>query len=472
MPMMATPSELLRGHSLTIRTRLTLWYLFSAGAVLVAFGLFQYYWLQSSLIASVDNGLEIASSQALGNIDNENGTPAFQNTDTIAPLSGHLGKDDFTVRLVSANGSFLDGIGAVNLAPAASSLRVGFATIETHSTRWRVYSQPVVSPDGTQVAFLQTAQSLAQVDEALLGLRTQLLLGLPLILLLLAVGGAFLSNRALEPVDRIIRTAQGLSASDLSQRIDYQGPEDEIGKLAKTLDSMLERLQASFERERRFTADSAHELRTPLTALKGQIEIALNQEREPSYYHRTLTYLAAQVERLIRMSDGLLFLSRSDHDQAIMHASTIDVSELLEVVAEQFDPLAQGKTLRLVTNFEPHLMVNGDRDLLIRLVLNVLDNAIKHSPEGGEVTLSVCREDKAAVISVSDRGAGIAPQHLPYLFDRFYRVESDRSSRTGGSGLGLAIAAEIAHLHGGDISVQSTPDEGATFIVNLPLAIS
>lgn len=454
---------------LPIRARLTLWHLLLSGSALVAFGLFQYYRLQDSLMASVDSNLQIASTQALANTDNENGHPAFQNTDAFAGLSSHLGTEDFAVRIVAQNGTVLDSFGAANLVPAPGAVRAGFATLQGQQTKWRIYSQQITSSTGSGVAWLQAAQSLSRVDQTVAGLRTQLLFGLPVILVLLAAGGVVLADRALRPIDRITRTTQDLSAQDLSQRIDYVGPDDEVGQLARTVDGMLARLQAAFERERRFTADAAHELRTPLTALKGQLQVSLSQKRKGEAYRQTLEAMQKQVDRLIGLSDGLLFLSRADHGQVHANTATVDLSEMIEILFQQTSALAESKELRLTASVEPALLVSGDQDLLIRLVFNLLDNALKYTPAGGHVSLALRRDKDQALVEVSDTGRGIPAVHLPHLFERFYRVDEDRSTRSGGTGLGLSMASEITQLHHGTISVVSAIGTGSTFTVRLPL---
>ncbi|MGA9531114.1 MAG: ATP-binding protein [Anaerolineales bacterium] len=454
---------------LPVRVRLTLWYLLLSGSVLVAFGLFQYCRLQDSLMTSIDSNLQIAATQALANTDNENGHPAFQNTNAFANLSTHLGAEEFTVRIVAQDGTVLDSFGASSLALAPGLVRAGFDTSQGQLARWRIYSQPIPSPGGTDVTWLQAAQSLSRVDQTVAGLRTQLLLGLPVILLLLAAGGVVLADRALRPIDHITRTTQELSARDLSQRIDYVGPDDEVGRLASTIDGMLARLEQAFDHERRFTADAAHELRTPLTALKGQIQVALGQERTAEVYRQTLEIMQRQVDRLIGLSDGLLFLARADHDHVNAGTTTVDLSELVEILSEQTLPLAESRELQLTSSVERGLVVEGDQDLLIRLVFNLLDNAFKYTPAGGRVSLSLQRDRHEAMIKVMDTGLGIAAGNLPHVFERFYRVDDDRSSNSGGTGLGLAMAAEIAQLHHGSITVESETGKGTTFTVRLPL---
>jgi heavy metal sensor kinase len=454
---------------LPIRTRLTLWYLLLSGTALLAFGWYQYDRLQRSLLASVDSSLEIATSQAVANIDSENGVPAFQNTDAFASLANRFGPDGFGVSILAPDGALLDSFGNAQLRTITAVPQAGFTYVPVSGSRWRVYTQPITSPAGEMAGWLNSARSLSDVDRTLAGLRAQLLLGLPLVLILLAGGGILLANRALSPVAHIVHTAQRLGARDLTQRIEYHGPNDEIGQLATTIDAMLGRLEQAFRRERRFTGDAAHELRTPLTALKGQIQVTLSQPRTPDTYRRTLGRMATQVERLIRMSDGLLFLSRSDHKQIAPDTSAVNLSELIEISAEQIRPMADAKHLTLETRIRPALSIIGDRDLLIRLLFNLVANAADHSPVGETVALSLEREGGLAVIRVADKGPGILPAHVPHIFERFYRADIDRSSEAGGAGLGLAIAQEITHLHEGVISVDTQPGQGATFSVRLPL---
>jgi heavy metal sensor kinase len=468
MPMIHEAGRSLRLR-LPIRVRLTLWYLLLAGAALVAFGLYQYYRLQTSLYSTVDRTLEIASTQALTSIDSENGLPSFQNSDTFRPASGQLGQADFAVRLLAPDGSPLEALGAAASLPAPiRPVAAGFSTQGRGTRRWRVYTQPISTSGGGISGWVQTAQSLAYADQTMADMRRQLLFGLPLILILTAAGGVLLADRALRPIAQITRIAQAWSPSDLSRRIGYRGAEDEIGQLAQTMDGMLERLQAAFERERRFTGDAGHELRTPLTALKGQIEVTLSRHRQESDYRKTLTALASQVDRLIRLSEGLLFLSQVDHHRVPLQAAPTELSQLLEMVSHQIQPLVDAHDLSLATDFESDVWSLADRDLLVQLLFDLLDNAIKHSPAGGTVSLTLRRDHHDALISVADSGPGIPPEHLPHLFERFYRVGQDRSSRTGGAGLGLAIVHEIARMHGGQVSVQSTPGMGATFEVRLP----
>jgi heavy metal sensor kinase len=248
----------------------------------------------------------------------------------------------------------------------------------------------------------------------------------------------------------------------------YQGPIDELGQLALTFDQMLIRLENAFERERRFTGDAAHELRTPLTALKGQIEVTLSQPRDLVEYENKLRELASQVERLIRLSNALLFLSLSDQKRLSWNPVNVDLEEILDMIIEQITPLAEEKKLAFTTDFQADLSIVGDIDHLTRLFLNIFDNAIKYTPKGGKITVKTERDTQNMIIDIHNSGPGIPMEHLPHLFDRFYRVETDRSSQTGGTGLGLAIVQEIVRLHVGKISVTSGISQGVRFTLSFP----
>ncbi|MEO6457227.1 MAG: ATP-binding protein [Chloroflexia bacterium] len=457
---------------LPIRSRLTLWYVLLMALTLALFSGYLLFRLQSSLMDSVDAALQIAVSQTIPIIDNEIGVLTLQESEEAQSNSQQFTDPNFALRLMSPQGDVWDTTGAYRSVPAWGPTEPGYSTqvFPDDDEQWRIYSQPVLDPKGQVAGWVQAAQSLENVKDTLEAFRAQLLLGIPLVLLLAGIGGYFLANRALRPIDHITRTAQITGAGDLSRRIAYVGAADEVGRLARTFDQMLERLEDSFERERRFSGDAAHELRTPLTALKGQIEVALNRPRSLPEYENTLRGLSLQVDRLIRLSNALLFLSRSDQNRLSWEPALLNLGDLLAAIIEQIQPLAQEKGLTLSADIPPELPFYGDTDHLVRLFLNLLDNAVKYTPEGGEIHVLAEQDADGVEVKIHNSAPDISTEHLPYVFDRFYRVESDRSSETGGTGLGLAIAREVARLHHGDISVQSEPGQGTTFIVSLPAA--
>ncbi len=288
---------------------------------------------------------------------------------------------------------------------------------------------------------------------------------------LLIIGGLvlLLNRQIFGPIRSMAVKMNIISGGDLTQRIRYRGPANEMGELANTFDGMIDRLQAAFDREKRFTADVAHELRTPLTALKGRIEVALTQPRTQGEYEDTLQELQKEVDRLTRLSEDLLFLTRLGQGRLQPQFGEVDLSSLLEAIGEQMRPLARLKDIELVETITADMNIKGDPDYLIRVFLNLVDNAIKYSPSGGRVLLHAEMKDGHIYVSINDTGPGISAEHIPSLFDRFYRVESDRSRTQGGIGLGLSIAYELTRAHGGNIEVQSETGKGATFTVKLPI---
>jgi heavy metal sensor kinase len=456
-------------NRLPIRVRLTLWYVLLMAITFTVAGGYLLLRFQNSLTNSVDSALQIAASQSITAIEDDEENLPFQQddiSDTI-PQNPNL---NFALRVLAPDGTVIDTRGQTENISNWGPREPGYITQSSpgEDQQWRIYSQPILAPDQTPSGWIQVAQSLDTVADTLQDFRDQLLLVIPFVLLLAGVGGYFLAGRALRPIDRITRTAAEIEANDLSRRLAYQGPSDEIGRLAQTFDHMLDRLKTAFERERGFTADAAHELRTPLTVLKGQIEVTLSQSRSEDDYIKTFQDLASQVDRLIRLSNALLFLSRSDQNQLSWEPNHINLGELLTVVIEQMQPLAEEYRLTLNSEISPEIPFTGDKDHLIRLFLNLLDNAVKYTPAGGEVKLQTNVNKAEIHVLVHNDGPGIPEEHIRFIFDRFHRVDSDRSSETGGSGLGLAIAQEIARMHGGYIRVQSELGQGTTFIVQLP----
>ena len=461
--------------SLPLRTRLTLWYLLTMAAIFVLLLGILHWQVQRSLLAQLDASLQLTATQALATIGVEGGHMSF------GEITGNAARqrliDDFAVYLLAPDGALWDSLGHDDeFAPLAP--RLGLQTVVYEGERWRVLTRHI--PDDIAISagggWIQVAQEMDIMTETLASLRTQIFWGVPLALVLAGLGGFFLARRALRPIERITRTAQTINAGDLSRRIGYRGPADEVGHLAATFDGMLDRLQSAFERERRFTGDAAHELRTPLTALKGRVEVTLSRPRSASEYTETLQDIGSQVDRLIQLSNNLLFMARLEQErQQVLQGEDVALSGLLAAAVDQLRPLARRNRIELDLDVPPDLVVPGDLDLLIRLFLNLLDNAIKYTREGGRAAVAAWAEGSDAVVAVQDMGPGISSEHLPHLFERFYRVEADRARSLqddghGGAGLGLAIAAEIARVHGGSIGVQSEMGEGTTFTVRLPRA--
>jgi heavy metal sensor kinase len=279
--------------------------------------------------------------------------------------------------------------------------------------------------------------------------------------------------------------ARRIEAEHLAQRLDGAEVNDELGRLARTLNEMLARLESRFEQVRRFSADASHELRTPLTVLKGEIEVALRTQRSAGEYRQVLASTLEEVERMARMVDELLLLSRADAGALRWESEPVELDRLVEEVAKQTDVLARPKEIRVSLTEMAPLMVRGDAQRLKQLLLNLADNAVKYTGPGGQVSLGLravtaeghpaetSAEDQTAgeyaEIVVRDTGVGISAEDLPRIFERFYRADPARSRQAAGAGLGLCISQTIAEAHNGRIEVESTPGGGSTFRVLLPL---
>ena len=251
----------------------------------------------------------------------------------------------------------------------------------------------------------------------------------------------------------------------------YQNLDESVQSRAGALVNVVQ-LDDAFRRQRQLAADASHELRTPLTVIKGQIDVSLQRDREPEAYQGVLRAVNEEVDRLIRLAGSLLTLTRADGGQIPLAFEAVDVGDLVAGVVEQLPPAAgdQGVDLRLDTG--PPVTMEVDQDLLIQLMLNVLDNAIKYTPNGGLVNAGWGTNGQRVELRVRDTGPGIAAEDIPYVFDRFYRADKARSRAAGGVGLGLAISRWIAEAHGGSIHVVSTLGEGSTFTVSLPTSRS
>jgi heavy metal sensor kinase len=461
---------------LSVRTRLTLWYSVILLGILVLISGLSYSALRWSLYQELD-----ASLLTVAQVIRDAGAPA---EDTGAPgdpeamLRELLGPDFYDKFL-----QLLDPEGrpgppprrgeALPLSPLARTNALqGRQTIETLEFAGRepvrLLTVPIVR-QGRVAQIVQVGMSLRRLHSALDRFRDTLLVLIPLGVALAAGGGAVIAWIALRPVDEMTRTARRITAVDLSRRITRRGTQDELDRLAETLNEMLARLEEAFTQTRRFAADAAHELRTPLTALKGGIEVALRAARTDAEYRAVLASSLEDVERLIRVAEDLLLLSRSPAGSDLPRAP-VELEPLLLEAAEVGARMAQGIGVTVRVDDLAPVTVTGDGLALRRALRNLVENAVKYTPAGGKVELSLVREDGRAALSVQDTGIGIAPADAERIFEPFVRLDAARSRDTGGTGLGLAITRSIVTAHGGTLTVDSRPGAGSRFTIRLPLA--
>jgi heavy metal sensor kinase len=315
---------------------------------------------------------------------------------------------------------------------------------------------------------LVTAASLAPANQAIAALDRVFLFALPLTFSLVALVGFVMADRALRPVARITAAARAIRAGDLERRIALAGPADELKELADTFDEMIAALEALLRAQQQFLADASHELRTPLTVLLSALEITRRgPEPDAASLRETLATLHDEARRMKRLVDDLMLLARTDTGEQVLRLEPVDLGPLLTAVRESARWMAPDRRLTLRLDDDPRVL--GDPDRLRQLLLNLLDNAVRHTAPGGSVTLALGTADECALISVTDDGEGIPAEHLPRVFDRFYRADRARGREAGGAGLGLAICRWIAEAHRGRLTVESQAPGGTTFTLRLPL---
>jgi heavy metal sensor kinase len=310
---------------------------------------------------------------------------------------------------------------------------------------------------------------LDPVEAMLDRLFLQLALGLPLAVAIIAVGGWLLVRRALQPVAEITRAAEQITQHNTSERVPVACTGDELEKLSLSLNRMIARLDDAFRNSTRFVADASHELRTPLTILHGELEMLAEDAQLPDETRERVFSMLEEVGRLGKIVEKLFALSRLDAGEAQTDWQSLDLADMARTTAEQMSLLAEDKNIDITCDAPQPVSVEGDPARLKQIVVNLLDNAIKYTPENGAIQLGVNELEGHAVLEVSDNGIGIPPAALPHVFERFYRVDASRASDSGSAGLGLSIVKSICTAHGAEVEVQSILRSGSCFRVRFPL---
>jgi heavy metal sensor kinase len=314
-----------------------------------------------------------------------------------------------------------------------------------------------------------TAHTAGEMLNSLQTLVLALTIGMPFLLLAAGLGGWFMAGRVLAPVAALAATAREITADSLDRRLPVVNPDDEFGALATVFNETLARLSNSFDLLRRFTSDASHELRTPLTALRSVGEVGLHAETDQAACRDIIGSMLEEADRLALLVDNLLTLTRLDTGNTEEQSEYIQLSELLQDITRCLCVLAEEKNQEITVDTDDPIMMKGNAQAIRQAVTNLLDNAIKYTPENGRIYLSASRNRCGqSVIKIADTGPGISPEHQHRIFERFYRIDSDRSSSTGGSGLGLAIARQAVERNGGEIKMESVAGGGAEFSIIFP----
>ncbi|MCG3206531.1 MAG: Adaptive-response sensory-kinase SasA [Anaerolineae bacterium] len=424
--------------------------------------------LSRDLYEQLDQELALLSANELSRVEIVSNTPLFT---ANAPATQQLKPEGFA-RLLDTRGRVTDGAGHFRTIPVLpQSLQTppqGLITNQTspNGLPLRVYTRPILAGNRV-VGYLQVAVAREEIQETLDTIRRGLLIGVPLTLLITGAISLLAARQALQPLTQMTHSAAAITADDLSERLPVPKAKDEVQELALAFNATLDRLAAAFLRQRRFTADASHELRTPVTAILGQAEYALNRARSPEAYQSILSRIQHEAERMQRLIGRMLALARVETGRHPLSIAPTDIGDLIRTLVNPLQPQAAAKGLALNVDAPTGLVIATDADSLTQILLNLLENAI-HYTEQGHVTITAAESAGQLCLTVSDTGPGIPAEHLPDLFQPFYRVDPSRSHSHGHVGLGLALTHELVQLLGGQISVTSQPQQGATFSVTLP----
>jgi signal transduction histidine kinase len=463
-----------------LRLRLTLWYSTVLALIIALFGAAVYAILTISLNSQVNHSLEEAANQIILKsavvdiFDRQFLRPAeldqFGTSSIILAQvwtnAGILANQTQNLNLIN----YAEPLDAHGMAASRQSGQLTYHDVYIQGVHLKVLTRPMPTGEGNIVGYVQTATILRTLDTAQNALLIVLSAGGVGAVILAALIGWLTAGRALRPLDTITQTALQITrADDLSRRLPLLGPpKDEVGRLGMAFNESLERLERLFNAQRRFLADVSPELRTPLTAIRGNVDLL---RRMGGVDPDSLDAIQSEAERMSRLVGDILLLAQADTTGHLPLArDRVELDTLLLEVFREAQVLAAG--VHVGIGEIDQIVILGDRDRLKQLLLNLVSNALKFTPEGGRVTLGLCRVNEWVRLTVSDTGVGIPPADQPHVFERFYRVDKARSRALGGAGLGLSIAQRIVQMHAGRIEVSSDgiPGHGSTFSVWLPLA--
>ena len=460
----------------SIRFRITAWYAGLLAGTLMVFGVSVYLGLERYLDWTLQKTLaaecRTIATELISQLPTKNAAwLATEINEAYAP---------------EVNGRFIrvvhEGVGVVYLSGAPKDgtfdpSRIPFPSDQEKDVsrklqfnagnRLLINSMRVTTPNG---GFLvESGAPYNQIEVALHGLLVTLAIYMPFVVSLAVAGGYWLMRRSLQPVDEITRRAEGITSTNLSERLPIIRTGDELERLSISLNRMIERLDDAFQHINRFSADASHELRTPLTILQLELEGIAQTNRFDGSLGDQIGSALEETHRMSRIVESLLAISRLDAGEVKMDKARLDMGELAASTANEMTLLAEEKSIRLQTHVTSGVYVEGDRTRLQQVIVNLIDNAIKYTQPGGEVEINVTNEGNSAILEVSDNGPGIPAYALPHVFERFYRADKARSRANGGAGLGLSIVKAVCAAHTAEVKVSSQEGRGSCFRVQLPL---
>jgi heavy metal sensor kinase len=463
----------------SIRVRLTLWYVLFFGVLLLAFSTYVYSLLATDLRARFDFSLLRTADAVAGYFTqlatHENPLTGAQETVREFKLGSHateVARDRLTTAICREEG--LLATNGDDIISALSSAGVRSALTEAPGTSFFTDSH-----SGNRLAILRfqfqnvryavaVLEPTTRLVNELQRMRQIIFFGLPAALFFAAIGGFFLAGKTLKPVVAISEQAEHISARNLNERLTVT-THDELGRLAAVINALLSRLDYSFRIMREFMADAAHELKTPLAIIHGEVDVSLSRPRTLDEYRESLAVIRDNCKRGARIVSDMLALARADSGEHHLRPEELYLNEVIEGCCRGTQALANAKGVQLIYEAHEDISYFGDEELLKRMTINLLDNAIRYTPSGGSISVNVLREKSVAKLVVRDTGIGIPADCLSRVFDRFFRVDKSRARGDGGSGLGLSIVKLAAEAHGGKVEAASELGQGSTFTVTLPL---
>lgn len=443
-------------RKLSIKGKITLWYTMLVVLILLVALSFLFASAEQIIFSNAKSSVASVTIEAADEIDVENGYVELDDD--------NKNYDKGVILLTMEGEKILQGQYPTNF-PMDIKLQIGNSfTVESGDNEWLV--QDILVSEQIYV------RGIHPLDEISVTMRQTVIIALisfPFIILIAILGGYWIAKKAFAPVAKIAKTAKEIGNSyDLSKRINLTDTGDEISVLSNTFDDMIGRLERSFEDEKQFTSDVSHELRTPIAVLKTQCEYALSQQNNVKT-EKALTDILAKTSQMGDLISQLLDLSRAQHQTNKLVFESVNINELLEMVAEEMAYQAENKQITLILNNKDKVNIQCQQTLIMRLLINLIENAVKYTGEGGKITISLSQEEENIHLSVMDTGIGISCEDIPKIFNRFYKVNTARTKEMENSfGLGLAFCKWIVVTHNGTIEVESKEGEGSVFHVSLP----
>jgi two-component system, OmpR family, sensor kinase len=464
---------------MSLRLRLTLLFTLGITIVITIAGVVLLAQLQSGLNTALDETLRAREDAVTTRLATAQAPARSNSGDQQGDQQGEFSESEQVTQVLTSEGTLLESTaGPAKLLTTAQLQRASqsslFFTTSVQGERVRVFAKPARRAGHEVIAAV--GESTGVIDDAQARARTAIwAVGAPAIAVA-GIGAWLLAGAALRPVTKMRRRLANITEHNTGARLRVPRTHDEIASLAETMNGLLDRLQYALARQRGFVADAGHELRTPLTALKAELELAARPGRDRETLKDAISAAAADTERLIRLAEDLLLLARADEGAQFLRAEPIALSDLVAAAVRSLVAAAATRMISMKLDADPTMRVVGDPDRLRQVVGNLLDNALRHAPEGSTVELNVRTAtgegEPVAVIEVSDRGPGFPPEFLPHAFERFRRADAGRARKQGGAGLGLALVASIAHAHGGRAGAENHPAGGARVWVELPVRSS